>query len=148
MHRIEADHRLINHEHFRIVQQRAADHEPLPRAVAEIFRQLVAVVVEVEAIEERLHPLLDDARLHPEDVADELHEFDRGELVVSVGKVGHVGETRLGFLGIFLNIESCDRCAAGARLQQAGEHLDRGGLARAVRPEECEELALRDIEVE
>ena len=38
VHRIEADHRLVDDEHARIVQQRGRDHEPLPRAVREIFR--------------------------------------------------------------------------------------------------------------
>ena len=37
---------------------------------------------------------------------------------------------------------------ARRRLEQAGEHLDRGGLARGVRAEEGEEFALRNFEVE
>ena len=37
---------------------------------------------------------------------------------------------------------------AAGRGDQRGEHADGGGLARAVRAEQAEELALRDVEVD
>ena len=42
-------------------------------------------------------------------------------------------------------IEAVELDASAGGLQQRGEHLDGGGLARAVRAQEGEDLALRDV---
>src|SRR5262249_58853185 len=44
--------------------------------------------------------------------------------------------------------DALDHGVAGGRTQEAGQHLDRRALARAVRPEEAEEPPARDTEGE
>jgi hypothetical protein len=48
----------------------------------------------------------------------------------------------------FCDVEAGDARRAGARPHEGREHVHRGGLARAVRAEQAEELAWRDLEVE
>ena len=47
--------------------------------------------------------------------------------------------------GLRGDVEAADGSAAGGRLQQAAEHADGGGFARAVGAEEAEDFAAADV---
>ena len=62
--------------------------------------------------------------------------------------IGHVAEERLGRLGGAREIVAAEQHLAAARLEQPDHHADRRRLPGAVRAEEAEHLARRDLEVE
>ena len=47
----------------------------------------------------------------------------------------------------FHHIESCDHRHASSRLQQRGQHLDRGAFSRAVRPQQSKNLAEGNVHI-
>ena len=96
-------------------EQRGSNDEPLPRAVAEVFRELVFVLIKSEFFKERIRFRYYTAFINVKQIADESHELARGEFFVKEWKVGHVSEKRFGGFGVLLHIEAADACAARAR---------------------------------
>ena len=80
--RVEADGRLIDDQHLRLVQQRRGEDGALPHAVRVVLRQVVDERVQAE----QLDHLVDAARRlgvgHAVHVGDELQELAAGEFLV------------------------------------------------------------------
>ena len=148
VHRVEAHHRLVDDEHARIVQQPGGNRHPLTGAVAEVFDQFVVVVRQVKLLEK--HAGLPDDGLagHLVQLAHETQEFGGRQLVVKEREIGHVTDKTLAAAGSRWMSYPATRTLPAPGLSQTREHLDRRCLARAVRSEESEELALRDVEIE
>ncbi len=68
------------------------------------------------------------------------------EVAVEGEQLRHVADALLDLLGVGADVEPGHASVAGARREQAGEHLDGGRLAGAVGAEEAEDLALGDLE--
>jgi len=89
-------------------------------------------------------PLGGDVPRHAEHVGDEPEKLAAGELVVEAGFVGHVADVQVGTAGVLDEVEAAHAHAASRGLQEPHEHLDRGGLAGAVGPEQGEQFAAWD----
>src|SRR5256885_4909209 len=78
-----------------------------------------------------------------------LHEVvaDR-EVPVQVGLLRHHSETRLHLTPLPAGVEPEHAQLAVVYVREPVDHLHRGGLARAVGPEEAEALLLADVEVD
>ncbi len=79
-----------------------------------------------------------------EEAGEILEQLLGGQVVVEVGVLRQVADPAL-------DVDVADRPpedlgAAGRRIDQLHQQLERGGLAGAVRPEEAEDLALPDVE--
>jgi hypothetical protein len=77
----------------------------------------------------------------------EIERLDGGEVPPElVFLAQHEGEEPA--VGVFAlgRVEAGDPGGAAGRIDEAREHLERGGLARTVGPEEANELALGDVE--
>jgi hypothetical protein len=70
------------------------------------------------------------------------------QLLVEERAVRDEAERALGFLGLGREVVAVDRNAARGRLQQTGDHPDRGGLAGAVRAQEAVDLARPHVEAD
>ena len=138
--RIEAHHWLVDHKHLGIVQQRGGDGDPLAGAVGEAFHGLAQIRFEVEARDELARGGFDVLLRHAEQLPDETEEFPGRELFVEEREVGHVGEAAAHLQGLGLHIMAGHQDATGRGFDQAGDHLDRGGLAGGVGAQHGKEL--------
>ena len=80
--------------------------------------------------------------------ADEVEIFGCGESAEEREAFRDDADLALDLDGVSGGVEAEDLDAAGGWSEEAGEHLDGGGLACAVGAEEAEELAGRDGEVD
>jgi hypothetical protein len=140
--RVQARRRLVEEDQWRLVNQRRRGVEPLLHAAGELLGALVGLVGEVDEVQQ-----VGDApvALAPRDAVGLAGEPDvllRCQLRVDAGLLGHVADGLPDLPGLGRHVEAVDPDAPAGRRQQRGEHLDRGRLARAVRPEEAEELPL------
>jgi hypothetical protein len=80
------------------------------------------------------------------DAAEEAQVLPDREVVVEAEALAHVADLPLHALGVAGDVRAEHEPGAGAGLEQAAQHPDRRGLARAVCAEEAEDLALTDRE--
>src|SRR5882672_12135880 len=94
---------------------------------------------EAESLEERLRACAARLRANSEERAHQLQIFHRVEMVVEAGVFRKVAKFPpcVGVPGI----PAFDADQASGRPRQAQDHLDRGGLPRAVRSQKAEDLA-------
>ena len=140
--RIEAHHRLVDHEHLGVVQQRGRDRDALPRAVREAVDGLAQIRFEIETRDQFLRGLGETRLLHAKHLPREAQHFPRRELVVEERKIRHVGETATRFEGLRLNVETRDARRARGGFHQAREQFDGRGFACGVGAEDGEEFPL------
>src|SRR5579872_5899569 len=65
-----------------------------------------------------------------------MKKLSRGELAVQLRFVGHVAEHALGLQRLADDVKASQTRPAAARLDEPGQHFDRGGLAGAVGSQE------------
>ena len=73
--RVEADHRFVNHEHFRIVQQRGHDGHALARAVRKAFQREIGEVGQMKPRNQFLRVGFNLRVGHLKQLADEAEKF-------------------------------------------------------------------------
>ena len=93
---VEADHRLVDHDHLRAVHQRARDDQLLAHAVAVGLGELALPGRQLEQLEQLVDAALDRRALVAVERRGEAEELPAGELVVDERPVGDVAEPRLG----------------------------------------------------
>jgi hypothetical protein len=146
--RVEADHRLVHHDHLGLMNQCARDDELLPHAMAVRLGELVLPGREVEEPEQFVHPPLDDRALLAVERRDEAQELRAGELVVDKRAIGNESHPRLCLARLPLKIVAADLYHATCWLEDAGDHAQRRRLPGAVGPEEAEQFAGRHLEID
>ena len=141
--RVEAGRRLVEEDELRVADQRERDVEPAPLAARELRRERVRLLVEPDERDR----LVDVARFAV--VAGvELEALAHGQprLGARLLQDGADAVAPGGVAVRRVDAEHAD-LAVGARAE-ALEDLDRRRLAGAVRPEEGEDLAALDLEVD
>jgi hypothetical protein len=146
--RIEADHRLVHHDHRRAMHEGAGDDQLLPHPVAVALDELVAPFLEVEQRQQLARSALHRRALVAIEARHEAQELHRGELLVDERPVGNEAQRRLGGRWILGDVDTGDAHPAAARPQDAGDHAERRGLPGAVGPEKAKELPTRHREVD
>ena len=127
---VERGERLVEHEQRRVVEQRAAQRQPL-RHAARVGRDAVAArVPETEPLEQHPAPLAPLG--HAIEAAEEVEVLERRELAVEQRLVAEVAEVAA--LGV-------DRQRAFCRRSEPGDEPEERRLARAVRPGDEQEAA-------
>ena len=91
------DQRLVEDEHARAVHQGAADGELLLHALGELAAQLFALVVELQALEQRVAVAV---VLHAVGAADEFEVLLHGQQLVDRWQLGYVSQLALGGQGL------------------------------------------------
>ena len=146
--RVEAGRRLVEQEHLRIVDQRVRQAEALLHPARQRLDVGVALVGEVDELEQVAdHPA---PRRRAEAVAagEEVEVLPDLHVVVDPERVRHEPEDATYLVGVPGDGPAGDLGLTGRRQQERREHPERRGLARAVRPDETEDLALGDVEVD
>ncbi len=147
-HRIDAEGRLVEQQHARLVDQGAGEAELLLHAAGERAGQPVAERREIGEGEQALAARRAFGARHSEEVGVELEILVDREVGVEPETLRHVGEPGLDGLGVAHDGDAVEDGVAGARLEDPSEHAQRGGLAGAVGTDEAEELAGADLEIE
>src|SRR6185503_2393290 len=93
-----------------------------------------------------IDPLLQP--VEPVDAADELEILADGEILVEAEALGHVSGLALDRLALAHQVVAQARTAAAVRREQAADHAQGRGLARAVGAEEAADAALLDAEAQ
>jgi hypothetical protein len=142
---VEAGERLVEHEELGVVDERRAELRPLLVAERQRLRAAVGDVGEPEAVEPPRRRGARRFRAEPVQ-AGEVHELvGDPHLRVQPALLGHVAEPRAG--------RGVERPALPAHgvlvgLEHAEDDPHRRGLARAVGPDEAEQLTRTDVEAQ
>ena len=137
--RVEPGGRLIEEDELRFVEQRLGQPHPLKHALAVAAQRAIGRVEQVDACQQPIDAGVQRNAAQTIEPAVKPQQLGRGERVVKAKVFGKKADARAGRA-------IAERCAqhvprAGRRLDQRQQHLDRRGLAGAVRAEEPEDLA-------
>ena len=136
---IEAGGRLVQEHELRLVQQRLCQPHALQHALAVAAQRAIGRIDEVHAGQQSIDAGVQRAASQPIEAAVKPQQLRRRERVVKTEMLGKKADARARRAIAERGAEHLSR--AGCRLDQRQQHLDRGGLAGAVRPEEPEDLA-------
>ena len=144
--RVEAAHRLVEHDEARLADERAGHPRPLDHPLGEAPQLAVGDVGQSDRLQERPGARVSFRRGHAVQTRGELDQLRRREVVGEVGVLRQVADAaprrRLGRPAA----HQPDRAAVGED-QPEGE-LDRRRLSGPVRPEQPQHLAGPHLEVE
>src|SRR5450759_2425590 len=145
--RIEADHWLVDHHHFRSMNERARDDQLLPHPVTVALDQLVGPFLQIEQRHQLATAVLDLVAILAVQSRHEAEEFRAGQLFVDERTVGN--ETQLRFCGERILGEIDSREVNGARrwLENSRDHAKSRRLARAIGAQESEQLTVGHGEI-
>ncbi len=147
---VDPERGLIQDDDLGVVQQRAGNRQPPFHAAGEGLHPGVRAVGQADQPQQPRDAVRLLAGRDPVQVSVKGHVGLRRELVVQRGFLGH-GAQQLpdlapGAPGFHLHPEDRDR--PRCRRDETADHVDRGGLARPVGPEQPEHLAAGYVEVE
>src|SRR6266542_6484632 len=143
---IEPDRRLVEEEDLGVGDHRHRDDHALPQAARELGVELGAVLPEAKVVHHLPPPV---SGVLARATSDEAHVVDvvvRGEEHLRPRLLRHDGDVRADRLRVREDVVAQDRRAADGRLELRREDPEERRLARAVAPEEAEDLALVDRE--
>ena len=146
--RVERAERLVEHEHPRCVEHGDGEADALGHAEAEVRDHPVGHVVEVDDPQQLVRAAADLRGVHAAEQARVLEHLGRGQAVEQDGIVRHEAQSPLRLGRVRPDGHPVDDSDPLGGLQQAHEHADRGALARAVRPGDPVEGAVRDGEID
>ena len=145
-HRIDAVRRLVEEQDVRGVDERTDEAEALGHALGELLDPHVAPLPEADLFEELAGAAPDVGRFHPGHASEDRKRLARGQVSRNPMPFRQISDATPGF-----RIADGQAAHAGrpfGRVREAKEDLDGGGLAGPVRPQEPEELAGADREVD
>jgi hypothetical protein len=140
---VDARGRLVEQEQLRIGQRAGAERGPLLPAARQLARDLLLAAFEPEPGDHRLG----GARRARQavDARDEFQILAHRKILVETEVLRHVADARLDLCGFGADVEAEAGAAALVGREQAAQHADGGGLARAVGAEEAEDRAAPDL---
>src|SRR5439155_5718475 len=144
--RVHAAGRLVQKEDARLVQDRAAEREPLPPAAGEIARERLFASGEAGHVDDEASPLRQPRVVEAVDAAEESDVLIDRQQLVEREALRHVSDAPFDAFGILRDVHATHGRVARRRREEAAEHPDRRGLPRAVAAEKAEDLPLADVE--
>ncbi len=142
---VEAGRRLVEEQHLRVAEERSRQGDPLAEALgqrAATVRRPVREVHRGEGPRDPLHRVV-----HLVEIGEALQVLLDAEARIQARRLGHDGDPPADLDAVRgREGEAADRGGPRARREERGERPDRGGLPRAVGPEEPEDLAALDLE--
>ena len=140
--RVQARRGLVEEDQLGIVHEGEGDRETLPLAARQLPGLALALLPEIEPIDQLCRRVAVTAVERPEEVQD----LGDGQLRVERRCLEGHPDSRLQGLRVPVGIHAENRGLAGIGGPQSLEDLDRRRLARSVRAEEAEDLARPDLE--
>ena len=144
--RVEADGRLVEQQHLRVVHQGASDEHPLLETSGERRRLRVGLLGELQLVEQPRAARLALAARQTEVAAVEEQDLAHRKVAVEVAHLRHHGDLAPRGDRIARHVDTADLDPSGGGPHQRGQAADRRALAGAVGPEQAEELAAPDRE--
>ena len=148
---VERAERLVEQQDARLDRERAGQRDALALAAGQLARVAAGQPVELHQIQQFLDPradrglvLADRARLHPQaerDVLEHRHVAEQRVMLKHEADMALAGAVRQRVLAVERNL-------AGVGPVQPGDDPQQRGLARARRPEQRQQLAIGDLEVD
>ena len=135
-------------EHLGAVHEGAADHHALGLPAGDLERVAAALLGQPEQLQQLGGALAGVPRAEPEVPAAELQVLGDGEVAVEGVVLRDDADAALDLDGVLDHVQAGHVGGAAGRDDERGEHADGGRLARAVRAEQAEELAARDVQVD
>ena len=145
--RVEVRERLVHEEHLGLADDRPAHRDPLPLATGQLLRLAGEVRREIEEPRRPRDALIDDVlrRLpQPQAEGDVVRD---GEVRVQRVVLEHHRDVPV-LRRELVHDPVADRDRAVRDALEPGDHAKRGRLAATRRPDEDEELAVRDVDRE
>jgi hypothetical protein len=144
---VQVGQRLVHQEDLRLPDDRPAHRHPLALAAGQGLGLAGQVLLQVQDLGGLLHPLADLVLGHPGDLQREAHVVGHGHVRVERVVLEHHGDVPV-FGRLVGDVALADQDPAGVDVLQPGQHPQRGGLAAAGRPDQDQELAVLDAQVE
>ena len=145
-HGVQADGRLVEEQHLRIVQQRRRDLAAHPLAEAQLARRRAQQLAQVEQLGQLLDVLAVARLVHAIDVAQQRerirHRHVPPELRALAEHHADLGDVPLALLPRHAAVHPAD---AGVRHEDAAQDLDGRGLARSVGADVADDLAVGNV---
>jgi hypothetical protein len=136
---IDPDHRLVEAEETRPVDERARAGELLSHPFGEGAGERVPFLPEIEALQQALGML--QLFLGAVGGSDEAQMLPNGEQLVRVRRLRHIRQAAFGCCRLVGQIVAAHGDAAGGRLEDRSDAAESRGLSGAIRPEEAHDLA-------
>ena len=148
LHRdVEAERRLVEEQHGRPVEERADDLDLHPLAQRELPNRLAHEVADLEQLDQLVPRLEELLARDAVDRAVELERVERRQVPLELVAVAHDQRDAAQEVALALRGHVAEHARlAGGDVEQPREHLQRRRLAGAVRAEEADDLAGRDVE--
>ena len=128
------------------MHQRGREREPLLPAAGERARESIAIRPDVREIDRPLHSLFSFGALEPIDGAEEIEVLVDGEIAIKRERLRDVADVLANELAVFFDVVAVDSCVTFRRHEQAAEDADERRFAGAVRTEQTEDLAARNLQ--
>ena len=146
--RVDADRRLVEDEHARVLDQGIGDPEPLAHPARVLAGLPIGGVGQSDPVEDLGQAVLGEATAQAVERRGVAQVLTAAEVAIEAGVVGQVADPALDLQGVAGRVEPDHQRLAVIGLGQAEQHQDRGRLARAVRSEQPVDLAPLDLEIE
>ena len=141
--RIEPGRRLVEEEDARVVDERRGDAEALLLAAGKRPHLALRLLGQVDEVQQRHR--VDVALVEP---AEEVQQLDEGQLVEEGRRLELDADAPLHLARVGLHVDAVDDGLAAIDRAHPLDHLEGRRLARAVRSEDPEDLALGDLEAD
>ena len=145
---IDAARGLVQEDDARAVQDRAREGQLLPPAAGQLARQAMLLPAQARHLDRPLLPLARGGTPQAVHAAEEADVLQRRQVLVQAEALAHVADAALHALRVPRDVDAQHARGAAGGAQQAAHHADRRGLARTVRAQEAEDLALPHVEGE
>ena len=142
--RVQAGRRLVEEQDARVVHQRAGDDQPLRHAAGVVVDAVVAAPLQPELREHLARAAVALAPPVAEVRGVEREVLQSAQRSIEVGALGHDRDPQLGRDRVGDDVHAVDHHAPRRRPDARRQRPDRRRLARAVGPEQPEDLALLD----
>ena len=146
--RVEAGRRLVQEQEPRPPDEGAAEVEPAAHAARVGLDDAVAGVGQVELLEQLVGPSPGLGRRQLVQPAEHPQVLAPGQVLVDRGELAGQADDLAELVRLLDDVEAGHRRPPGVGLEQGGQDPDGGGLAGAVGPEQAEDGALGDGQVE
>ena len=146
--RVDAGKRLVEQQEFRLGHECAGDLEPAPLAAGELIGFLRAQMLDGQLVQQSLQPALPFRFIDVQGLENRQHIFFDAQLAEYGRLLRQIADSRAGAL---IHRQQRDVAAVEQNRplvgpNQSGDHVERRRLPCSVRPEQPDDLSLREIE--
>ena len=145
--RIEVGERLVEQERLRLAHDRAAERDALALAARQLRRPAIEQAVDSQHPRHLSHAFVDARRLDMSHLQTECEVLANG--LVRIERVALEHHRQIALLRRHArHVVAVDQDAPAGRRVEAGDQPKHGALAAARRPNEHQQLAVGDLEIE